>query len=315
MSLVADALQPHLIRGLMSLENRVEAARLADVTLPPQKAGYDLDFIGKTISIDFRQSGFLTPILIGDSWRFISAAFQTVAKIRSEIVEKETLPWSLIRLYYAAFYAAHALVRLFGESCSRFDQKHIRQLTTVASSQGKSSSLEIGQYHCALNASASGFQAKLLDGGLHESFWGMFGEWIERMANAVAANRGSLTVSEAQQVVLKLEKIRDITKSARLSATRNRLQYRHELGVWFPTTPPKRDREALGRLVAQWDRDPMTINLQVPRLGELGEFVISCTFILALCRMVLKRIEERSTVGQRSFVHYGPLTIIGRVGN
>jgi hypothetical protein len=316
MSLLADALQPYLIRGIMALK-RTTATRLPDVLILSQNAGYDLDFAGQSLLIDFRQSGFLTRTIVGDSCRFVSAAFQTIAKVQSEIVEKDTLPWSLIRLYYAAFYAAHALIRLFGESCSHFDSKHVSQVTALASLQGKSPTFSVGTglYHCVVGASASGFEARSLGGGPHESFWGIFANWLATVAKEIASRQGSLTIREAQGILLILERLKVLTGNARLSATRNRLQYRHEFDVWFPATLHKRDREALGRLVSQWVRDPMSINLQVPRLGELGEFVIGCTFVLALCRTVLKRIEERATVGARSFVHFGPLAIIGRAEN
>jgi hypothetical protein len=72
--------------------------------------------------------------------------------------------------------------------------------------------------------------------------------------------------------------------------------------------------QALTRLVSQWISDPMKIDLRVPHIGALGEFVIGCTFIVALCRTMLKRIAERSTVGKKSFVYFGPLEVLEKAG-
>jgi len=44
MSLAADALQPHIVRGLISLSGRAPLTRLADVITDAPRAGYDLDF-------------------------------------------------------------------------------------------------------------------------------------------------------------------------------------------------------------------------------------------------------------------------------
>jgi hypothetical protein len=71
---------------------------------------------------------------------------------------------------------------------------------------------------------------------------------------------------------------------------------------------------SLSRLIGEWQRDPMEIDLDVRRLGLLGEFVASCIFIVALCYAMLVRIEERSDVRARSFVRLGPMTYIHDIG-
>lgn len=53
----------------------------------------------------------------------------------------------------------------------------------------------------------------------------------------------------------------------------------------------------------------MSINLDVPQFGILGDFTISCAFIVALCRSLIERVAERSLQG-RSFLHYGPMVFI-----
>ena len=308
MSLAADALQPYVVRGPISLSGRVARMTLSDA-LTPTKAGYDLEVVGRAISIDFRQPEFLTRIVAADSCRFVSASFQTLACVTKEIAETNTLPWALIKLYYAAFYAGHALIRLFGESCSHFNQKQLTQINAFAASLGKSS-VEIGLYHCVISASAAELRAQGMTGGAHELFWEIFGDWIGRSQERLSRGLGSLSLTQAQEVLLKLGTLRDIVRGARLSGLRNSVQYRHDFGVWFPTKLRKHDREALSRLASQWNRDPMMINLRVPHIGALGEFVIACSFIIALCRTMLNRIAERSTVGKRSFVHFGPLDIL-----
>ena len=294
----------------MSLSGRGADMTLPDILTNQQKAGYDLDFEGRTICIDFRQSEFLARAVASDSCRFMCASFQTLASIAAEMVEDHSLPWGLIKLYYAAFYAGHSLVRLFGESCSHFDYRHAFKINTLASSMGKLPfRIERGLYHCVIADSAAGMRATLLLGSSHQSFWRVFGEWLKSTIGKISL--GPLSPNEVQEVVLKLEALRDTVQGGELSIVRNSLQYRHLFGVWSPAKLPKRDREALGRLMSQWKRDPMTIDLRAPNIGELGEFVLGCAFIIALCRTLLRRIAERSTA-HRPFVCFGPLDLLVR---
>ena len=53
----------------------------------------------------------------------------------------------------------------------------------------------------------------------------------------------------------------------------------------------------------------MSLDLDAVRFGVLGEFIVACAFIVALCRVMLTRIAERSP-RNRSFLHYGPMEFI-----
>lgn len=73
------------------------------------------------------------------------------------------------------------------------------------------------------------------------------------------------------------------------------------------------DRRSLSRLVADWQRDPMTIDLDMRRQGLLAEFVSSCVFIVALCHAMLMWLADRSAAGRHSFVHPGPMTFLNDI--
>lgn len=73
------------------------------------------------------------------------------------------------------------------------------------------------------------------------------------------------------------------------------------------------ERQSLSRLISEWQRDPMEIDLDMRRLGLLGDFVAACIFIVALCNTMLARIAERSTAGPRSFVHLGPMAFVNDI--
>jgi hypothetical protein len=321
MSLMANALQPFLVRELVSISGRPEFMTLADVINSPN-ASYVLEFdnVEQSTVLDFREETFIAVALAHDACRLSSASFQTVSGIATDISQRDYTAWSLVKMYYAAFYAGNALLRLFGESCSFFDRVHTSRLAQLAAAMGTIPTFRIdsGLYRCALIRDATALKctrARSGSGGAHESFWEIFGSKIEMLGEDVL--KGSLLRTDAQSVFNQLEGARKILRRkgnySWLSVVRNELQYRHQFGVWFPTQLKPRERDSLSRLVSAWSTDPMGIELGTGRIGILGEFVSCCSFIVALCHAILERIADLSTAGTKSFVRLGPMVFLNDI--
>jgi hypothetical protein len=321
MSLLADALQPFLVRELISISGRPEFMTLADVINSPY-ASYALEFdnLEQSTVLDFREKTFIAIALAHDACRLSCASFQTVSGIAADIGQRDYTAWSLVKMYYAAFYAGNALLRLFGESCSFFDRVHILRLVQLAAATGvlPTFRIESGLYRCVLIREATALKctrARSGSGGAHESFWEIFGSKIDALSEGVL--KGQLLRADAQSVFNQLEGSRKILRRKGsynwLSVVRNDLQYRHQFGVWFPTQLKPRDRDSLSRLVLGWNADPMGIELGTGRIGILGEFVSCCSFIVALCHAILERIADLSTAGTKSFVRLGPMVFLNDI--
>src|SRR5438309_1177282 len=113
MSLCADALQPFMLRGLFSLSGRTTSTNLADIIIQT-KTGFDFDFdaVEQSLSLDFREPSLIIGAFASDSTRLALASFQSIRPAISDMANKQTLAWSTVKLYYAAFYAGHAVIRL-----------------------------------------------------------------------------------------------------------------------------------------------------------------------------------------------------------
>lgn len=314
MSLMADALQPLFVNGLLSINSRITPTSIPDTIVAP-RAAYNLDFDDpvRAVLFDFRDQTLIVTATAADCCRLSGSAFQTISSISEVAFEKNVLPWELIKLYYSAFYAGQTIIRLLGEGCSFLDGRHISQIDVYGKAVGKvpGFKIEAGLYRCAINSSATKLTCIRLPGGTHESFWGVFGERMQLATNSVL--QGPMVQTDAQAVFGQLESFSRLIRrngSFRwLSTLRNDLQYRHQFDVWFPSSIGKRDRGILCRLAAQWKADPMSIDLDMARFGALGEFATACAFIVALCRILVMRIVERSPL-KRSFLHYGPMAFI-----
>jgi hypothetical protein len=114
MSLVADALQPFIVRELASLAGRTQVTTLTDIIIA-ETAAYDLFFddAEQSITMDFREPKTVIDAFAADCCRFSFAAFQTISQVSVEIMQRDSVAWSLIKVYYSAFYAGHALIRIF----------------------------------------------------------------------------------------------------------------------------------------------------------------------------------------------------------
>lgn len=311
MSAAADALQPQLVRELLNLRGRGHPRYIMDVIVKSPKAGYDLDFdAGATsVRIDFREPTFLGASVGGDASRFAAAAFSSANGVAAAINDADSLSWGLLRLYYSAFYAGHAVIRFLGRSCSYLESIHIAKIRSLAIALGSPPPFQIaaGLYTCTLNATQTGFelvQARGRVGGAHEAFWELFDRFLSEATEDVLKNR--IAPADARNVFLKLQGLRRILArggagASWLSAVRNDIQYRHARGVWVPPTLNRDSRGVLHRIADQWLRDPMQIELDAPAGGDLGAFVTACTFILALCRVILGRVAQASTAGANSF--------------
>ena len=321
MSLAADALQPFLISGLIALEGRPSGVTLADLIGKQKKIGFDLDFDDQAESIlaDFRDPVPVLDSIAFDISRFSSASFQSIKSIPDEIVNSEQISWSIIKAYYAAFYAGHSIIRLFGKSCSYLDRTYMSRISSLATASGKipGFKLQASAYHCILDQSGACITSTSLRrgiGGAHEAFWNIFGLLMRQIANDIL--RGPLSEFESQGVFSKIDGLQQSISSrgsplfSWLSVVRNDVQYRHEYGVWLPCRLKKHDRERLGRLIGQWQRDPMEIDVGVPVGDTLGEFAVTCAFIVALCHSLLIRIVERTERRGRSFAKLGPLAVL-----
>lgn len=321
MSLLADALQPLVVKQLGSLSGRVPSTTLADVIISPT-AGYDLLFDNSddSITLDFRDHRLLVSALAADYCRFSLAAFQSISQVPSEIMERDNVAWSLVKVYYSAFYAGHALIRMFGESCTFFDRPHIARLVDLGLALGRERTFNIegGLYQCILSENATALRcvrARGTSGGAHESFWAIFGARVQELSEAIL--RGTLVQTDAQAAFGQVDALGEIMRrraaSSWLSAVRNEIQYRHVHSVWFPERIRVAERRILSRLIADWQKDPMTINLSIRHQGLLPEYVASCVFVVALCNSMLMWLADRSPAAARSFVHPGPMTFLNDI--
>lgn len=312
MSALADALQPLIATGVFSVGGRLESISLTGA-ITARTSAYAVNVtVGWNIELDFRDPRYVSAVLASDASRLATSCLQSVSIAVAEEDEKYWLPWWVVRLYYAAFYGAHAVLRFLGAGCCWLEATDVGRLASVLhATTGQDLPIKKGgPFRCDADTSSGRLLWSRLDGRPHEALWMLFDRVLRETGENVL--RGPMRARDAQAVFAQLEAFRSIgshhQNSSWLSRLRNDVQYKLAYDVWHPTAHDRRARDRLKRVATQWADDPMGIDLSgVIGHSPLVQFSAACAFVIGLCRVIVVRVSERNASGARSFLSYGPV--------
>ena len=161
-------------------------------------------------SLDLSGKSFTNKMLFAfayDCNRMASAAFETIWSIEKSTKLPSSVAWLLIKSYYAAFYAGHAIVRMLGISCSQLNKQAAKKISEIAKLFGKDNGLNISSsyYSCIYDRSKQElfFDNIKAKGGVHESFWNIFCERIQELSKSILVS--PIVVSQSQDVLIRLD--------------------------------------------------------------------------------------------------------------
>lgn len=248
--------------------------------------------------------------LAADINRLALAASETLKNISEVVGIPKSLGWPYVKLYYAAFFYAHTLLRIWGRSPSYFTTQELMRVkaTLNAYDIAPPFRLSTGQYLLELKQNA-GFVQLSADSsgqGSHEAAWKHFSaalkelELLSNTANYVEVDR--INVIKQIQALLAL-----ITDGGRheswLSQIRNNIQYRQSGGVWFPYSSKEKISSFKG-IVEGLTSATVDLNVYLEDEGsEIERFRNACCCVILLARKTINSISEIG--GRKSFLHYG----------
>lgn len=272
---------------------------------------------GNRFSLDITANQPLLNAFAADINRMASSAFETLLGIQKHPVSPSSSGWLIIETYYAAFFAAHALLRMFGVSVTQLDWQHTITIHSIANKYGQTSSIKPheGTYTCQFEPPKAHLDCHLLaqKGGVHQVFWSVFANEVNKWSNDVLLINTETSLNK-QAVSARLLALVDNLRgggsstASWLSQVRNSVNYRHELGCWFPH---KYERPSYSRLhdhVRLWLNDPLSIDLTVLTDQDLKGFQNTCSCIVAIARELTEELAERSR--GKSFTSYRPIKLL-----
>lgn len=313
MSLLVDGLQPYISQQILLL-SEAPTHGVAEAILTDAYS-LSVDVSKNSLELDFRDPIKSVKPLAFDASRLSNACLQTLLAIESDGGGPNCLAWRLIKIYYASFYAGHALLRFYGESCTHLGSTQITKLSKFLTALGLTAPfpLSSGLYNCTVSGSMLSISPILtgINGGSHEVFWRQFGHEIRSISAKTLL--GPLVSTDALAVFQRLDWLCGVLRKQSsadvwLSIVRNNIQYKHGFDLWFPRKLLKKEQEKIAAIVRNWVIDPMDLDISSSR-GDIADFTAACVFIVAACREVIIRICERCPKG-RSFLQQGPMKLL-----
>ena len=253
-----------------------------------------------------------------DCNRFSTSALESIIKLDNSEVLPKSIGWILIKQYYSAFYSAHLILRILGNSLTQLDGNTINVVKKVALAYENLNDINVenGYFLIDYSKNDNTLHCKKInikeDGGSHVALWKIFGEKIKHLSLDILTKYDS---TEVQDISTKLDEL--ITNLSYvgsnnyswLSRIRNDLNYKHLYGVWHPYKLPQKQLDEIKRNCSLWKTDVMKIELKNHVGNEMLRFSNSCLFIIGLGNIICKDMASRCSNG-KSFLNSGYSQII-----
>jgi hypothetical protein len=151
------------------------------------------------------------------------------------------LGWPLLKLYYAAFFAAHSIMRATGGGILRVEPAQARQLADLATLYGANIGVTAGTFEMRLSQlddRSLGVKLTRISegGGAHDQLWRRFNAFLSNVSDEAVQN-SEPAASDIARDVMELQSVMQsngLTAGTWLSSVRNQINYQQQHGVWFP---------------------------------------------------------------------------------
>jgi hypothetical protein len=314
MSIIEDISRPFWLMGL----NQVSGPKLKGIGgwICDEEYQVYTPVTRTSFVLSFGDGESLLDAFAGDINRIGSASFESaVGIVRTNPLRKSTA-WLIIKTYYSAFFSAHALLRMFGESCTPIKREQVNSIEKVANLFGTSppSPMTCGLYHLRCDMKANKIFGASLSGSPHEVFWKLFHGRVLQLSNDVLSlsteslvNR-QLASAKFSELAANLS-LASAGSGRWLSTIRNAVNYDQKYATWYPYSGEQKYQNRLFEKVSEWNGDPMEIDLTSHQEKDLRRFQATCNFIIAVFRSSAVEMSRRCSAG-RSFHEYGTLACL-----
>ncbi|CAK1830682.1 conserved hypothetical protein [Vibrio crassostreae] len=315
MSILVDILRAHIVPGLTNLEVVPQvtyrgwiANKSYKMTTPLQSKDFVLDV--------YSHEQLLVPYAY-DINRMAASSFESMHGISPDTGLPKSVGWLIIRCYYSAYFAMHAILRLFGVSCSQFDANESRAVTDIARmySLQNGNTAASGYYKCQYDVHTSQVYCKQLN-NTHQDVWKSFYELIDELATKVSS--ADFRKKDRDYVIEYLFKLREglscrktLNNGNWLSKVRNEVNYTHSMGAWFPYSSSPDEHEKMFRLTQLWKQAPSEeiIKSHLTQCDQLL-FVSTCVSIVSLCHALLFDLHD---INKNIFLKHGAIRLANQL--
>lgn len=259
----------------------------------------------------------ITDAIASEISRLSCASYESLLDASPPVGRNRALGWQLIRHYYSAFFAAHALLRVGGISLNFFSGDIAATLNKLGGQYlGVSPGITKGLYcirRDVLNPTEVTLERLSTGGGTHEDMWSILLNFLKDVEASIIANMGQHPATLAAiDVSSKLRaKLCSQGKNngAWPSLMRNVINYKQEYGVWYPYDSAKL-LQCTSAILPRWKPSDIRGFDFSSKSNDLVALAEICNVLSHMLTATLKDISSRSPVARSCFVDRGPFKLL-----
>lgn len=175
-----------IVRGFTPATSKIPATEVAPV-IPASPQVIDI------LMIDDVKFG---KFIAGEAHKFFLAAMVSLDRSRQE--QQHNLSWQVVEHYYAAYYAVHYLMRIFGYSLTNIDDKAIKKVKegSVVSMDGIRSGLSTIEF--SIDCTELLITKNEKGGGSHKDAWAIWVKIIDQLIVECKKDHGEYSSLEME---------------------------------------------------------------------------------------------------------------------
>lgn len=259
---------------------------------------FEQEFLLERVSVEA-----FTRAVAFDYERFALSSQESRIVALSEREQFGAVSWPLLKQYYSAFFAAHAIMRSRGAGVVRIDPHQAKAVTaTMQAYLGGGAKVSSGTYYYTAGKGKDDMTGEITvrfslskDGkGVHEGFWGTFIKYLELEAER-AASTGLPDNQDFVSFALDLKNSIMSGENAWISKIRNEINYHHEYQSWMPIAKSSASNKAIPRSSGNYGANS---RLDICKTKEpIRSFFCVCCYLSDLNYHISNRIAKNSMAG------------------
>lgn len=249
------------------------------------------------------------------------AAASSSIHIENNVADERSSAWQLVRYYYAAYYAANALMRFSGHACTNLDAADCTQINTVAALYGVGGNtpkdkLNGGVFHLKVTeGSTPSFSLMSAPGkGVHVQLWLVFLEYLKDLKSRI--KQSPAPKADIAQAIQQIEFIENEFKregGGWLSDIRNAVNYRFEHSAWYPYMPSQITRTELRVSFKTHSQGGTAFTPTAGNDHELIKAVRVCGFLVGWLVDSVSIILSSAKGGKKAAINEGVLELVSKM--
>lgn len=226
-----------------------------------------------------------------DYQRFAFSSFESFHHAELEKAKHSSMGWPLLKLYYSAFFAAHAITRATGSGQINLSRQVIKPINEFLELTSKGFDIPSGPYTAEIEESNNDIclilKSTTKGSGVHDSFWKFFCSQMDLLAKkAVVESLPNATEFIGEVEALNSCILSNDGSTAWFSDIRNEINYKHGHDCWLPLTKKAKAKQIE---IPKHLEDPDTLeidlrerNCSIQRMANLSKYLASTNYFLIL---------------------------------